>query len=102
MQRSNFIRMFVAAGTFLTTPFTVLAKRSKTGRVGGPFMVEAGKTRFDKPIKLFEDDSFFTKVSTKDTDGDLYVYESIRVKKGGPPLHRHYSQDEIWYVLEGE
>ena len=30
------------------------------------------------------------------------MYESSRVKKGGPALHFHYSQDEIWYVLEGE
>ena len=102
MQRSNFIKMFTAAGTFLAMPFTLLAREKDAERVTDGFTVGAGKARFDKPITLFEGDKFFTKVSAKDTDGDLYVYESIRVKKGGPPLHRHYSQDEIWYVLEGE
>jgi uncharacterized cupin superfamily protein len=28
--------------------------------------------------------------------------ESTREKKGGPPLHYHFEQDEWWYVLEGE
>lgn len=42
------------------------------------------------------------KVSSKDTNGDLYVFESSRVKEGGPALHTHFDQDEMWYVLEGE
>lgn len=64
--------------------------------------VEAGKDRFSNPISLFEGDTFYTKVATKDTDGDLYVYESTRLKSGGPALHFHYEQDEFWYVLKGE
>ncbi len=32
----------------------------------------------------------------------MYVFESSRVKKGGPPLHSHYTQDEWFYILEGE
>ena len=43
-----------------------------------------------------------TKVSTADTDGDLYVFESTRLKEGGPSHHYHFEQDEWWYVLEGE
>lgn len=102
MQRSSFLKMCVGAGSVLTIPFVGFAKRKENKRVSKPFKVDAGKDRFDKPINLFQGDTFYTKVSTKDTDGDLYIYESSRVKKGGPALHFHYSQDEIWYVLEGE
>jgi mannose-6-phosphate isomerase-like protein (cupin superfamily) len=64
--------------------------------------VGTGKDRFDKSISLFEGDTFFTKISTRDTNGDLYVFESTRVKNGGPAQHYHYDQDEWWYVLQGE
>ena len=102
MKRSSFLKMCIAAGSVVTMPFAGFAKRKENKRITKPFKVESGKDRFDKPINLFQGDTFYTKVSTKDTDGDLYIYESSRVKKGGPALHFHYSQDETWYVLEGE
>ncbi|MGF7082823.1 cupin domain-containing protein [Mucilaginibacter sp. UYCu711] len=71
--------------------------REKTG-----YKTDAGTDRFQKPINLFDGDTFYTKVATKATDGDLYIFESSRVKKGGPNLHLHYGQDEWWYILEGE
>jgi len=102
MQRSSFVKMCMAAGSVLAIPFAGLAKRKENNRNNKPFKVDAGKDRSEKAITLFEGDTFYTKVSTKDTDGDLYIYESTRIKKGGPALHFHYSQDEWWYVLEGE
>ena len=43
------------------------------------------------------------KISTTDTDGDLLVLEQTGfTPKGGPPLHLHPTQDEIFFVLEGE
>ena len=71
--------------------------REKTG-----FLVSAGNDRFDKKISLFEGDTFYSKVSTSDTDGDIYVFESTRVKEGGPTHHYHFEQDEWWYVLQGK
>ncbi|GAB4025505.1 hypothetical protein GCM10028809_06640 [Spirosoma gilvum] len=65
-------------------------------------MVGAGKDRFDKPITLLQGDTFFTKISTQDTNGDLFVFESTRLKEGGPSHHYHFNQDEWWYVLQGE
>jgi mannose-6-phosphate isomerase-like protein (cupin superfamily) len=32
----------------------------------------------------------------------MYVFESTRIKEGGPILHIHYETDEWWYILEGE
>jgi mannose-6-phosphate isomerase-like protein (cupin superfamily) len=100
MNRNRFIATSFFAALL---PFTTFAKTVKDFfRNDKGFKVDAGKDRFDKPISLFEGDTFFTKVSAKDTDGDLYMFESIRDKKGGPPLHIHYTQDEYWYILEGE
>ena len=65
-------------------------------------MVNASKDRFDKPLSLLEGDTFMTKVATRDTDGDIYVFESVRVKEGGPSHHVHFEQDEWWYVLSGQ
>lgn len=92
----------LAAGTFVASPFNLIAKSIKNGRVNKGFKVDAGKDRFDKSISLLEGDTFSSKVSTKDTDGDIYVFESIRAKEGGPSHHFHFNQDEWWYVLQGE
>ncbi len=92
----------LAIATFLASPLLWAADTLKNYRVGKGFKVDAGKDRFDHAISLFDGDTFTTKVSTKDTDGDLYVFESSRVKEGGPALHTHFDQDEMWYVLEGE
>lgn len=101
MNRSAFVKSCLAATGFLTAPFAAIARPYKE-RVDKGITVKVGKDRFDKPISLFEGDTFYTKVSTKDSDGDVYVFESTRVKEGGPPFHLHYDQDEFWYILQGE
>lgn len=42
------------------------------------------------------------KVVTSDTKGDLFVVEQANQRRGGPPLHVHQGEDELFYVLEGE
>src|SRR4029079_19032404 len=71
-------------------------------RIGKGLLVREGKDRSDKPISLFQGDIFYTKVSTADTNGDVYVFESTREKEGGPSYHLHFEQDEFWYILKGE
>jgi mannose-6-phosphate isomerase-like protein (cupin superfamily) len=102
MNRNSFLKSFLAVGSFLSTPFAVMAKPFSKKRVDKCIKVDAGKDRFGKPISLFEGDTFYTKVSTTDTNGDVYVFESTRVKEGGPSFHLHYEQDEFWYILKGE
>ncbi|HKO79235.1 MAG TPA: cupin domain-containing protein [Chitinophagaceae bacterium] len=102
MNRSSFLKFGIAIGTFLTAPFYVTARPGSRTRDDKGFKVDAGKDRFDKSISPFEGDAFYTKVSTKDTDGDMYIFESTRIKEGGPVLHIHYETDEWWYVLQGE
>lgn len=102
MQRKVFLKFGIAIGSFLTAPFYVNARPGSKARDDKGFKVDAGKDRFDKPIAPFEGDNFYTKVSTKDTDGDMYMFESTRTKEGGPILHTHYETDEFWYILQGE
>lgn len=40
------------------------------------------------------------KVTPKDNDG-IFIIENTFHKKGGPPRHLHYDQDEWFYVVEG-
>ena len=102
MQRKLFLKFGIAIGSFLAAPFYVSARPGSRARDNKGFKVDAGKDRFDKSISPFEGDAFYTKVSTEDTDGDMYVFESTRLKEGGPVLHIHYDTDEFWYVLQGE
>ena len=45
---------------------------------------------------------FDLKVSSRDTGGDLCIYDTTRLSKGGPALHRHHFQDEWFYVIRGK
>lgn len=102
MKRKTFLQRALASVSLLATPITLLAKQKSKARTPNAFKVDAGKDRFGKNLSLFEGDTFSCKVSTKDTDGDIYMFESTRIKNGGPALHVHPSQDEWWYVLQGE
>jgi mannose-6-phosphate isomerase-like protein (cupin superfamily) len=102
MKRSSFLKFFLALGAIASNPFKIDAKRLEQNRVKKGVMVANDKDRFDKPLSLFEGDKFYCKVSGKDTDGDLYIFDSTRLKEGGPPLHYHYAQDEWWYIISGE
>lgn len=42
------------------------------------------------------------KARGEQTNGMLTVFENVIAPGDGPPLHIHESQDESWYVLEGE
>lgn len=102
MNRNNFIKAFLGLGALLTSPFAFALNTNHSKRIGNGFLVKAGEDRFGKALAPFDGDHFFTKVSTRDTDGDLYVFESTRQEEGGPPLHYHYDQDEMWFILEGD
>lgn len=101
MNRHTFLKAFLAAGTFLIAPFATIAKVSARKNADKGIRVNAGKDRFDKPIVLLEGDTFYTKVATNDSEGNVFVFESTREKEGGPAYHLHYDQDEFWYILKG-
>lgn len=102
MKRNAFLKFCLSVAGLASAPFHLYANSKTTDRFKKGFLVPAGKDRFDKPLSLFEGDRFYCKVSSKDTDGDLYIFDSTRLKEGGPPLHFHYNQDEWWYIISGE
>jgi hypothetical protein len=92
MKRQQFLRAFLAAGALITIPVAAAAKSFRLFRAKAGFLVSSGKDRLNKEITLLEGDTFYTKVSAKDTDGDIYMFESERIKEGGPSHHLHLNR----------
>jgi quercetin 2,3-dioxygenase len=61
-----------------------------------------GESRFGENTKLAGNSPVDIKVSIKDTNGALSISEYTGYTKGGPPLHTHPFQDEVFIILEGE
>ena len=83
---------------FLQLPFLSLAAAAgattlEDERPRKGFKVEAGKDRFQEELHIMGG-KFNCIVSTKDTEGDLCIYNTVRQEKGGPALHLHHQQDE--------
>ena len=74
-------------------------KKMKSREMFAGFSVAAGKDRFGEEIKLGGEPND-CKVSARDTDGSMCVFEFTG--SGGGPCHLHHEQDEWIYVVEGE
>ena len=101
MKRRTFL------GTTLSAAPLAAGAYPSTGpaRDAGGFKVAAGEGRRHGHIQLkgVNANILDVKVSGKDTGGALAVFEQTSRSPGrGTPLHVHPSQDEIFYVLEGE
>ena len=96
MKRSIFLQIPLVASALIAN-----AKNSSKDRADKGFKVEAGKDRYQKEL-LIMGGQFDCKVSGKDTDGDLCIYDTLRQEKGGPALHVHHNQDEWFYIIKGE
>jgi mannose-6-phosphate isomerase-like protein (cupin superfamily) len=100
MQRRNFLKLSLAA-----TAFALMARaaetRAATERTGQGLRVGAQKDRYDEEL-LIMGGRFDLKVSSRDSGGDLCIYDTLRQEKGGPALHLHHFQDEWFYVIRGE
>ncbi len=97
--------------SFLTTafafvPFSIFALFFKNhNRTNRGFKVNADEARFGVHYKMkgVTLNLLDIKISSKDTDGDLAVFEQNGfTPKGGPPLHIHLFQDEYFYIIHGE
>jgi mannose-6-phosphate isomerase-like protein (cupin superfamily) len=100
MQRRKFIATAAASIPALALGQTLSAPENRTDQ---GFVVKANESRFKESTLLFGGTSpNDIKVSSKDTDGTLTVFEYIGNVKGGPPLHIHHNQDEIFFIVEGE
>ncbi len=101
MQRSKFIMGLLAGVPLAACAQTKsLVKPPRRG-----FKAPAGEGRYHGSIKLkgVNENILHVKVSGKDTDGALAIFEQTSLSpKRGTPLHVHHFQDEVFYVLEGE
>ena len=101
MQRRTFIQTTVAAAPLVVTP----QFQAKTDRPAKGFKITAGEGRYHGHIQLkgVNSNILDVKVSGKDTNGDLAVFEQTSLSpKRGTPLHVHPNQDEMFQVQEGE
>lgn len=100
MQRRKFIATAAASIPALALGQALSARENRTDK---GFVVKANESRFKESTLLFGGTSpNDIKVSSKDNDGTLTVFEYIGNVKGGPPLHLHHNQDEIFFIIEGE
>ncbi|AIZ65078.1 cupin [Hymenobacter sp. DG25B] len=98
MKRRKFILASAAGLPFLTTGFAWGQNRAKG------FKAKAGEGRLHGHILLkgVNANLIDVKVSGKDTNGALAIFEQTSQSQGrGTPLHVHPLQDEVFYVLEG-
>jgi quercetin dioxygenase-like cupin family protein len=64
--------------------------------------VRAGQDRFeDNRMMIWGLLPLSSKLSSKDTGGEVYIFEHNNQSKGGPPRHVHFEQDEWFYVVRG-
>ena len=102
MNRNKFIASLLSLATMPILMFSQIQKG--IARKGKGFIIPAGDGRIHGHIKLkgVNSNILDVKVSGSDTGGDLAIFEQTSLSQGrGTPLHIHYNQDEIFYVIEG-
>ena len=100
MKRRNFI-----FASLLAIPLGAFAKFRKHTRPKKGIKISADESRFNAELKQSDKSAALCKVSAADTDGNLLFIgpgEKSFYAPGGPPLHIHLYQDEIFYVAAGE
>jgi len=104
MKRNKFIAAVLTFAAVPFAPFAAIAQKKSITRASKGFKIQAGEGRIHGHIKLkgVNANILDVKISGKDTDGDLAIFEQTSLSPGrGTPLHIHPTQDEIFYVLEG-
>lgn len=75
---------------------------TSSGQGAQPFVVKADADRLGEATMLFGASPNRIKVSAQDTQGRLAMFEYAGHVRGGPPLHTHMSQDEIFFIRAGD
>jgi mannose-6-phosphate isomerase-like protein (cupin superfamily) len=86
----------------LGAPLVLHSQRARSQTPKRAIQVAVADDRFHEHLKLGGTSPTFCKVSAKDTNGGMCIFEEGRVGKGGPPLHLHHDQEEWFYIMEGE
>lgn len=99
MKRRNFLQFSVAAAALAAISGKAGGETARARTVKG-LRVGAQKDRYGEELVIMGG-RFDLKVSSRDTGGDLCIYDTVRDSKGGPALHLHHAQDEWFYVVRG-
>jgi quercetin dioxygenase-like cupin family protein len=102
MNRNKFVTSLFALSAPLV--FGIKKQESISKELKG-FKINANEGRMHGHLQLkgVNRNIIDLKVSGKDTNGDLAIFEQTSISQGrGTPLHIHHFQDEIFYVIEGE
>lgn len=100
--RRSFLQTALVQAVFGAIPATALAQENTTQGPAKAVCVKNGADRFNEELKLGGANTYACKVATNDSAGALFIIEQKNLRKGGPPRHLHHSQDEWFYVIEGE
>jgi mannose-6-phosphate isomerase-like protein (cupin superfamily) len=100
MNRRDFLKYPIAAAA-MTMMARGADRNADVERTTKGFRIGANKDRYEEEL-LIMGGRFDLKVAGRDTGGDLCIYDTFRDSKGGPTLHRHYAQDEWFYVIKGD
>jgi mannose-6-phosphate isomerase-like protein (cupin superfamily) len=101
MKRRSFPKFPSTAAASASTDRIAEGEKVSREGAGEGFLVPAQKNRYSQE-PLVMGGQVDLKISGRDTNGALCVYDAIRLSKGGPALHRHHAQDEWFYVIRGE
>ena len=102
MKRNRFLTALLLGATAPSISFA--HSQSPGKRTGKAFKIAKGESKVHGHLKSGGPTPQISdvKISGKDTDGDLAVFEQTVLAKGANvPLHVHPHQDEVYYVLEG-
>jgi mannose-6-phosphate isomerase-like protein (cupin superfamily) len=115
MNRKHFVKFAgLSAAVTLTGPLAGCANKTagtqapsaagnvKGAKTGKAVYVANGKNRFQEELMIWGIIPLQIKVSGKDSDDSIFVFEHTKMGKGGPPRHFHFEQDEWFYAMEGK
>lgn len=94
-------RLFITS-TLATSAIAGQTNAENPAFAPAPFRVKAGDARFGVHTPFRGVNTNDVKISGKDTNNQLAVFEYIGKEKIGPVLHMHHDQDEIFSIIEGE
>jgi len=66
------------------------------------YLIRAGESRFQELVRHKNLNPVNVLLSKQDSDHHLSVFDYTGNSKGGPPLHVHPKQDEVFFITEGD
>lgn len=97
MNRRAFVQAAIASSVAVSVPLQLWAEEKGALKAA---KVPRGQDRLNEQHNIGVSDTTY-KVLTQETRGNLFVMEHSNHKKGGPPRHLHYNEEEYFYVIEG-